>query len=121
MKKDIYDYIKGCIDCQVRKPAEPIHHGLLQHLPLPEQPFDIVDIDFLGPFPETERKNTYILVVIDRLTGYPIAIPTPNNTAKAAADAIYTHVICDFGVPRCVHSDKGPHFTGHVSNVYATG
>src|SRR3954465_10458985 len=62
----------------------------------------------------SKRGNTYVLVVIDRLTGYPIAVPTPDNTAKSAADAIYNQVICNFGVPRSIHSDKGSHFTAHV-------
>ena len=114
MKRDAHRYIMGCLACQSRKPSEPTGHGLMKHLPIPEQPFDIVDIDFLGPFPETVNKNTYVLIAIDRLTGFPIAIPTKDATAKSAADAVYTGVICEFGVPRVIHSDKGTHFIGNV-------
>lgn len=114
MKNHIYKYIMGCLECQVRRTKAPIHHGLLQHLPLPEQPFDIVDIDFLDGLPKTMQGNSHVLVVIDRLTGYPIAIPTPDNKAETAAEAIYKNVICEYGVPRCIHSDKGTHFTGNV-------
>src|SRR5579871_694832 len=114
MKRDAHRYIMGCLACQSRKPSEPTGHGLMKHLPIPEQPFDIVDIDFLGPFPETVNKNTYVLIAIDRLTGFPIAIPMKDATAKSAADAVYTGVICEFGVPRVIHSDKGTHFIGNV-------
>jgi transposase InsO family protein len=114
MKRDAHQYIKGCLACQSRKPSEPTGHGLLKHLPIPEQPFDIVDIDFLGPFPKTANENTYILIAIDRLTGFPIAAPTKDATAKSAADAVYSAVICEYGVPRVIHSDKGTHFIGNV-------
>src|SRR5579871_4181761 len=50
MKRDAHRYIMGCLACQSRKPPELTAHGLMKHLPIPEQPFDIVDIDFLGPF-----------------------------------------------------------------------
>ena len=114
MKNHIYKYIMGCLKCQVRKSSAPSSHGLLQHLPIPEQPFDIIDIDFLDGLPKITYGNSHILVVIDRLTGYPIAIPTVNNKADTAADVIYKNVICEYGVPRCIHSDKGTHFTGNI-------
>ena len=114
MKNHIYKYIMGCLKCQVRKSSAPSSHGLLQHLPIPEQPFDIIDIDFLDDLPKTTYGNGHILVLIDRLTGYPIAIPTVNNKADTAADVIYKNVICEYGVPRCIHSDKGTHFTGNI-------
>ena len=34
------------------------------------RPFDLVGIDFVGPFNSTERGNQYICTIIDHFTGW---------------------------------------------------
>ena len=86
----------------------------MRHLPIPVRPFDTVDVDFVRPLPTTTAGNKYVLVAVDRFTGYPVAVPTRASTALAAANALYDHVICEFGMPQCVHSDRGTHFKNQL-------
>ena len=49
----------------------------------------IVDLDIL------HRGNKNILVVVDHLTGYPIAVPISNKEASTVVDAFYEKVILE--------------------------
>ena len=67
MRKDLgCGYIPGCPDCQCNKAttskwAEPLHP-----LPIPDNRFDSVAINFIGPLPRDEGFNT-IVSMTDRL------------------------------------------------------
>lgn len=42
------------------------------------------------------------------------AVAMPNENAAIVADAFYNHLICHFGSPEYLLSDRGPTFTGDV-------
>jgi hypothetical protein len=53
----------------------------------PTQPWQIISMDFLGPFPPTSSRNTHLFVVYDQFSKYVLA--KPMSTAVA-------HKVCDF-------------------------
>ena len=73
-------------------------------------PMDKIACDIMGPLPETERKNIYILVVSDYYTKYVEAYALPDQTAQTVADCLVTEWICRFGVPLQILSDQGRNF-----------
>ncbi|CAH9105349.1 unnamed protein product [Cuscuta europaea] len=106
MRTDIKDYIQGCDTCQrnkyqVLKPA-----GLLQPLPIPEQVWTDVSMDFIGGLPKSQGKDT-ILVVVDRLTKFSHFIPLahPYN-AKGVAEIFIQEVVRIHGFPKSIVSDR---------------
>ena len=52
----------------------------------------------------------FVLVINDHLTRWTIAIPMPNHQAPTVAQAVFSYVICQFGVPNVIVTDQGPEF-----------
>ena len=70
----------------------------------------IVAADIMGPLPESEAGNSYILVVGDYFTRWMEAFPIPNQEAVTVAQKLVDEVYCRFSVPEQLHSDQGKQF-----------
>lgn len=69
-------------------------------MPFIEIPFEQIAVDIVGPIhPMTERKNRYILTVIDYATRYPEAIPLPHIEAERVAEALIS-IFTRVGIPK---------------------
>ncbi|CAF4804485.1 unnamed protein product, partial [Rotaria sp. Silwood2] len=88
--------------------------GLLHPIEPPQGPFQLIGIDYSGPFPITPQGNKYVLAITDYFTKWVITIPLPNQTAQTTAEALYEHYICIYGVPITILSDQGPHFINQL-------
>jgi len=73
-----------------------------------------VAIDLCGPLPETEDKNTIILVLTDHFTRWSNAIPLPDGKATTVAKALDERVFSVFGIPEIIHSDQGSQFQSEL-------
>jgi hypothetical protein len=71
-------------------------------------------IDTVGPFPEDAQGHKYAVVAVDYLTRWPEVLPTKTATAGEAANFIYNHVICRYGIPESIQSDNGPQYANEV-------
>ena len=58
-----------------------------------------IAIDILGPLPETQQKNKFILVVSEYFTKWTESYPIPNQEATTVAEKLVSEFICRFGVP----------------------
>ncbi|OMJ11250.1 hypothetical protein AYI70_g9849 [Smittium culicis] len=56
MSRDVFDYIQTCKTCQLTKHSTQQKPGELQPI-IVSEPFEMVSIDFAGPFPETKSGN----------------------------------------------------------------
>ena len=113
LKEDIGLYIKSCDVCESdkkpnKKPKAPL--GSL----LTGAPWDVLALDFTGPFPLTARGNRYILVITDHFTKYVEVIAVPNQTAEECASRIINDVISRWGTPLAIHSDQGSAFESRL-------
>ena len=113
MASEVNEFVKSCPKCQIRKPNNPKSHGKLQTFPS-KYPFDTVCIDILGPLPETQRCNKYVLVIIDRFTRWPELIPIQDMLTLTVADKFFENIICRHGVPRRLLSDRGTNFISKI-------
>ena len=64
---DVRDWCRTCATCAARKTAAPKQRAPLQTIPA-GYPLQVVAMDILGPLPESESGNSYILVVGDYFT-----------------------------------------------------
>ena len=114
MRNDILDYIRKCPECQTKKierikTREPM---ILTDTPI--EAFDKVSIDTVGKLRVTPRGNCHLLTMQCNLTKYLIAIPIPNLKATTIADCLAKYLICQFGAPRAMLSDRGTSFLSEV-------
>lgn len=63
-------------------------------------PMERIAIDILGPLPETDRKNRYIVVIWDYLTRWIEAFRVKSQDAATFAEVLVEEFISRFGVPR---------------------
>ena len=67
MGADIELFCSSCALCQTTKDSMQKPAGLLHSLPIPDQPWQSVRLDFMGPLPKSKGYD-YLLVIIDRFT-----------------------------------------------------
>ena len=79
-------YIPLCSECQCNKTRTSKPTGPLHPLPVPDHRFDTVTLDFIGPLPKEDGKDT-ILTMTDIL-GTDICITGTHSTYTAAQVAI---------------------------------
>jgi hypothetical protein len=53
MRKDVEYYVRGYVVCAAVNPSQRVPAGLLQPLPIPHRPWEVISIDFVGPFVTT--------------------------------------------------------------------
>ena len=103
-----------CQSCHVNKSQTQKPAGLLQPLPIPSNPWQLVSMDFITHLPKKDRGCTAIVVFVDRLTKIAIFIFRACHDTTRAKDfaAIFTdQVFRRFGLPEEFASDRDSHCT----------
>lgn len=70
----------------------------------PYQPWEVVALDLIGPYPKTARGKTGILVVTDLFTRWVEAFAIPEATSGRILQLLKTEVFSRYGYPRCILS-----------------
>jgi hypothetical protein len=115
MLNDIIAYVKVCEKCQQRKQAMKL--APILPVSVPTSPWEYIGVDITGPFPMTSRNNQYILVIVDHFTRWAEGIPIPDQTTETIADKILTCIICRYGLPKVILSDKGSGFVSKLAQL----
>jgi len=114
MKQNIKDFVRACPICNERK-GDP-HQAPLAPEPRVDRPFFRIGIDYME-LPVSSKGNKYIFVVIDHATKFVEALACDNQRADTAANFIFSNVICRYGAPQEILSDRGQAFTGEVMTI----
>ena len=59
---DVQDWCRNCASCAARKTPSPKNRAPLKSIKVGE-PLQLVAVDLLGPFPESENGNSYIILL----------------------------------------------------------
>ena len=113
MNSDIKHYCRSCEVCLKTKPRGQTKKAPLQKSPLISIPFTKCATDLIGPLPLTERKNMYILTLIDYATRWVEATALKVTTTSVVAEELL-NMFSRFGIPKILLSDGGPQFTSAV-------
>ncbi|KAL0352336.1 UNVERIFIED_CONTAM: Transposon Ty3-G Gag-Pol polyprotein [Sesamum calycinum] len=105
------NWVKKCEVCQRSKHENNLYPGLPQPLPIPEQAWSCISMDFIEGLPSSEGKDS-ILVGVDRITKYShfIALKHP-YTATSIAKLFFDNIYKLHGLPMSIVTDKDKIFT----------
>ena len=106
-------WCRNCPDCAARKTPAPKQRAPLQKVEC-GYPMQIVATDIVGPFPESDQGNTYVLVAADYFTRWVEAYAIPNQEATTVANKLVDEMFCRFSIPEQLHSDQGRQFESEV-------
>ncbi|SAM00706.1 hypothetical protein [Absidia glauca] len=109
--------VRECDVCQFRARRPRRRVEVARPIKPPREPFTMIGCDAVGPVLESKSGNRYILVAIDYLTRWPMALAVPNINEVTTADFLYNVVVSNYGVPNYILTDRGSNFTsGYVQN-----
>jgi hypothetical protein len=110
MKNTVQEFVKSCDTCQRQKYLASSPGGLLQPLPIPDQIWEDLSMDFITGLPKSKGYEA-ILVVVDRLSKYCHFIPLKHPyMAKIVAEVFMKEVVRLHGIPLSIVSDRDPIF-----------
>ena len=111
MKADVVRFCETCDICQKIKTSNFNRYGFLIPNPIPSKPYASISMDFIVNLPMSGEYNA-IFVVVDRLTKHASFIPTSTGiNARDFARLFAKHIICRYGIPESIISDRDPRWT----------
>ena len=113
--KDITDYVKTCDVCQRTKAPRHRPYDELTSLPIATKPWKEISMNFITGLPPSKLKGVVydaILVVVDRFTKMVRYLPvTTKIDAAELAEVFHAEIVCRYGMPDGIVSDRGSIFT----------
>ena len=77
------------------------------------EPWETLEVDILSMGTTSRTGNKHILLVVDRASRFPFAVPLPSKGTKKVA-RILANLCLAFGVPRNIRSDGGGEFRSEI-------
>jgi hypothetical protein len=109
---EVLQYVRSCEACQRNKSSNQKSAGLLQPLPIPEDKWDVITMDFITSLPMTVSGHDAITVFVDKLTKMcHLAAVTKDITAVEVANVFVDRIYCLHGLPKVIVSDRDTKFT----------
>ena len=109
----VQDWCRTCAVCATRKTKAPKARAPLQTITA-SYPMQIIAMDILGPLPESESGNKYVLVIGDYFTRWMEAYPIHNQEAVAVARKLTNEWFFRFSLPEQLHTDQGKQFESEL-------
>ena len=117
MYLDVKSYCQTCEVCLRTKRNYNFKTKPLNPLSPPSVPFEQFQIDHKDLPRPTASGSVAILCMIDSFSGWPICRAVKDMSAETTAKIFFESVVVNYGVPKCVVSDRGAAF---CSKFFAT-
>uniref|UniRef100_A0A8R7UGC7 Integrase catalytic domain-containing protein n=1 Tax=Triticum urartu TaxID=4572 RepID=A0A8R7UGC7_TRIUA len=113
MKAHILQYVRCCQVCQQAKLDRSASPGLLMPLPIPQESWDLITMDFVDGLPQSGQFNC-LLVVVDKHTRFAHFLPLAHPYTASKVALLYMQQLYKLhGFPGTIVSDRDPVFTSH--------
>ncbi|GFW16789.1 uncharacterized protein K02A2.6 [Trichonephila clavipes] len=117
MSREIVEFVQTCKGCQLRKPEKIGDRAPITPIVRPELPFEIVNIDVIGPFQTPSgRGHKYVLCMIDQHTRWPEVVQLRSVTAKLRVTLL--QMFSRTGNPSIIVSDQGTNFKSALTQEF---
>lgn len=111
LKSHVKQFVSACQVCQQAKGEHSKTPGLLNPLPVPEQAWHTISLDFIEGLSKSKQFDT-ILVVVDKFTKYGHFIPLKHPYTALSIDQLFVnHIYKLHGMPQVIISDRDRIFT----------
>lgn len=107
MRADVAKYISKCQVCAQHKPEQKPPAGLMGSRPEINRPWEMISLDFMGPYPRSSNGYSYLLNVCDYFSKYVVLCPLRTATSKALCRFVEEQIFCVYGAPRFIICDNG--------------
>jgi hypothetical protein len=114
MDNQVQGYIGSCHTCLTKKRNQHNLNPTLNLYDRCDKPFQRVSIDILGGLETTKAGHSYVGVCVDAYSRYVVAFPMRSKKSCEFSHLMYKNLICIYGAPQMVNSDRGGEFTGTV-------
>ena len=103
--------LDSCKSCQLYKPtpSPSITAMATLHAHDAKKPFEMWEIDYVGPLVKTKAGNVYLIVAIDYATCTAAAYALLERSAHAAIE-LFEELIWTYGLPKYILMDNGSEF-----------
>ena len=113
MSTDVTLYVKTCAICSKNKKPQikpkvqlgSYHAGARM---------ERVHLDMVGPLPESDKGNKYIMVMVDQFSKWVEIQPLAEISAETTARAVIDNFFSRFGYLLQIHTDQGKNFDGNL-------
>ncbi|GFX45747.1 transposon Tf2-9 polyprotein [Trichonephila clavipes] len=108
---DISNFVKCCETCQLNKKStqKKKKYGLLQEVPVAEEPFEMISLDTVGGFNYHNSQKKYLHIVLDHATRYAWTFPSKSVTSETYTNCLKQ--IFSIQCPKQLLSDRNAAFT----------
>ena len=103
-----------CFTCAKLKPKFFVNYK--NTLIKATRPWERISVDFKGPVSSTKP---YILIVVDEYSRFPFVFPCKDQSATTIMNCL-SQLFVLFGLPMCVHSNRGAGFMAKEFKEYLT-
>ena len=116
MNDKISRFVKRCEICCSLKPDKTFDASMTK-TSTPKHPWSNIMIDLLGPYPQTERGNKFIMVTICQLTGFTVLKVLKNKSAIEIVNN-FDKIFNQYGLPLSCSSDNGKEFKNDLLKTF---
>lgn len=109
MPSEVKAYCKTCQKCQTYNFA-CIHNRAPLKSIVTTRPWQMLGLDFMGPFKTTTRGNAYIILGVDHFTKFIEGAATESFDSETTALFVLNNIICRYGMVEQILSDQGVNF-----------
>lgn len=113
MSWDVRMFCQDCHVCQAYKPENRKLAGKLQQT-IVHRPWEILGMDWMGPFPRSSNQNVYLLVFVDYYTRWVELFPLRTATAESISCVLVKDIFTRWGIPDYLLLDCGPQFVSII-------
>ena len=113
MTADLRSHLRKCTNCARRKRPPRKRRAKLRQYRV-GSPLERVAVDILGPLPESDHGNLYVMVIGDYFSKWVEVHAIPDQTAETVAQKFTDEFVSRFGCPYELHSDQGRNFESKV-------